>query len=99
MKASESVVIGKKHYHWDCAETKQKVKECIDLYIERVNDKSRYPIATKIINNLVFSSEVPIDFILKKINSSGNYYADKPAYVLYGLKKLFWEKEIFYGGE
>ena len=34
VKSSESVVVGKKHYHWDCAETKQKIKECVDLYME-----------------------------------------------------------------
>ena len=94
VKSSESVVVGKKHYHWDCAETKQKIKECVDLYMEYIEDKTQYPMAVRIINNLVFKNMIPVDFILKNITSSRRYYSDKPVYVLYGLRKLFWEKEF-----
>ena len=94
VKASEAVIVGKKHYHWDCAETKQKIKECADLYIGYIEDKAQYPMVIKIINNLVFKNNIPVDFILKNIMSSGTYYSDKPVYVLYGLRKLFWEKEF-----
>ena len=93
VKASESVVINKKHYHWDCAAMKQEIKECADLYMECIEDKSQYPVATRIINTLVFKSKVPVEFILGNIKSSKLYYADKPVQVLYGLRKLFWEKE------
>ena len=82
VKSSESVVVGKKHYHWDCAETKQKIKECVDLYMEYIEDKTQYPMAVRIINNLVFKSMIPVDFILKNITSSRRYYSDKPVYVL-----------------
>ena len=94
VKASESVVINKKHYHWDCAEMKQKIKECVDLYMENIEDKTQYPIAVRTINTLIFKNKVPVDFILNKLMSSGKYYSDKPVYVLYGLRKLFWEKEF-----
>lgn len=94
VKSTESVVISKKHYHWDCAEAKQKIKECVDLYMEYVEDKTQYPIATKIINNLVYKNKIPVDFILNNIMSSQRYYASKPVYVLYGLRKLFFEKEF-----
>lgn len=94
VRSSESVVVGKKHYHWDCAETKQKIKECADLYMEYIEDKTQYPMAVKIINNLVFKSKIPVDFILKNIMFQQRYYSDKPVYVLYGLRKLFWEKEF-----
>lgn len=93
VKASESVVINKKHYHWDCATKKQEIKECADLYMECIEDKSQYPAAIRIINTLVFKSKVPIEFILKNIKSSKLYYADKPVQILYGLRKMFWEKE------
>lgn len=94
VKASESVVVGKKHYHWDCAETKQKIKECVDLYMENIEDKTQYPTVVKVINTLVFKNMIPIDFILKKLTTSQKYYSDKPIYVLYGIRKLFWEKEF-----
>lgn len=94
VKKSEAVMIGKKHYHWDCAAMKQEIKECIDLYMENIEDKTQFPIATKIINNLVFKNQVPVEFIKKNIITSGLYYKGKPVYVLYGLRKLFWEKEF-----
>lgn len=94
VKTSESVVINKKHYHWDCAELKQKIKECADLYISYVEDKSRYPTVVRIINTLVLKNGVPVDYILQQISYSGAYYADKPVHILYGLRKLFWMKEM-----
>ena len=36
--ASESVVIGKKHYHWDCATLKQEIQDCANTYIEYTED-------------------------------------------------------------
>lgn len=94
VKSSESVVINKKYYHWDCATIKQEIQDCVNTYMECIEDKTQYPIAVKIINTLVFKNEVPIDFIKKQIEASKRYYADKPVYVLYGIRKLFWEKEF-----
>lgn len=94
VKASEAVVINNKHYHWDCAAMKQEIKDCVDAYMECIEDKTQYPIVVRTINTLVFKNEVPTDFILKKIKASKSYYANKPVYVLYGLRKLFWEKEF-----
>lgn len=94
VKASEAVVVGKKHFHWDCAAMKQDVKDCIDMYMDNMEDKSLFPIATKILNTLVFQNQIPVDFIKRNISASGAYYRDKPVYVLYGLRKLFWEKEF-----
>ena len=94
VKSSESVVINKKHYHWDCAVTKQEIKDCVDEYMNYIEDKTKYPIVTRIINTLVFKNRVPTDFILKNIKLSKQYYIGKPVQILYGLKKLFWEKEF-----
>lgn len=94
VKASESVVINKKHYHWDCAAIKQEIKDCADLYIEYIDDKTQYPVVMRIINTLVFKNRVPVEFIMKNIKSSKNYYSNKPVQILYGLRKLFWEKEF-----
>lgn len=94
VKSSESVVINKKHYHWDCAAIKQEIQDCVTAYMECIQDKTKYPIVVRIINTLVFKNQVPVEFILKNINASKSYYLDKPVYVLYGLRKLFWEKEF-----
>ena len=94
VKSSESVVINKKHYHWDCAAMKQEIQECVDTYMGYIEDQTQYPMVTRIINTLVFKSKVPVDFILKKIQLNKQYYTDKPVQILYGLRKLFWEKEF-----
>lgn len=95
--ASESVVIGKKHYHWDCAALKQEVQDCANTYIEYTGDKTQYPMVMRILNTMVFKNRVPIEFIKKKIENSQSYYNDKPVYALYGIRKIFWEKEV--GGD
>lgn len=92
--ASESVVIGKKHYHWDCATLKQEIQDCANTYIEYMEDKTQYPMAMRILNTMVFKNQVPIEFIKRKIESSKTYYKDKPVYALYGIRKIFWEKEM-----
>lgn len=90
----ESVIINKKHYHWDCAGMKQEIKDCVDMYMSYKNDKTQYPIVCKIINTMVFKNRVPIEFIRKNIESSKSYYSGKPVQILYGIRKLFWEKEF-----
>ena len=92
--ASQSVVIGKKHYHWDCAALKQEIQDCAQTYIGYIDDKSQYPIVLRIINTMVFKNSIPIDFIKKKIEHSQTYYKNKPVYALYGIRNLFWEKEM-----
>lgn len=92
VKASEAVVINKKHYHWDCAATKQEIKECADLYMEYIEDKTQFPIVMRTINTLVFKNKVPTEFIMNNIKHGRQYYSDKPVQVLYGLRKLFWER-------
>lgn len=73
---------------------KQEIKECADAYMECIEDKTQYPVVMRIINTLVFKNKVPIDFIKKNIEHSKLYYSDKPVQILYGLRKLFWEKEF-----
>ena len=84
----------KKHYHWDCAERKQKIKECAELYMANVEDKKQYPVVLKTINTLVFKYRVPIDYIIRQISNSSEYYKGKPVYALYGLRTLFWTREF-----
>lgn len=92
VSSAESVVINRKHYHWDCAAIKNEIKDCADAYINYVEDKALYPVACRIINNLVFKYKIPIEFIKKNIDLSKEFYSKKPVQVLYGMRKLFWEK-------
>lgn len=92
--ASQSVVISKKHYHWDCAALKQEIQDCANTYIGYMDDKALYPVALRIINTMVFKNNVPIDFVKRKIEYSQSYYRNKTVYALYGIRNLFWEKEM-----
>lgn len=94
ISSEESVIIGKKHYHWDCASLKNEIQDCAQLYVSYIEDKSKYPIVIKIISTMVFKNLVPIDYIKNKIEYSRLYYKGKPVYALYGIRKLFWEKEM-----
>lgn len=94
VSASESVDVGRSHYHWDCAELKQKIKDCVDTYMNCVEDKSVFPAATRIINILVFNYKIKPEFIQNNIATSKKYYSNKPVHVLYGLRKLYWEKSM-----
>ena len=95
VKASESVVINKKHYHWDCAGIKQEIQDCVNSYMECIDDKTQYPIAVRTINTLVFKNGVPIDFIKKKIESSKIYYSNKHQYKYYmDLENYFGKKNL-----
>ena len=94
VKASESVVINKRRYHWDCAGMKQEIQDCVATYMDCIEDKTQYPMVVRTINTLVFKNQVTIDFIKKKIEPSKLYHSSKPVQVLYGLRKLFWEKEF-----
>ena len=94
VKSSESVVISKKHYHWDCALKRQEIKDCVDLYMSYREDQSQYPMATRIINTIIYKSNVPVDFVMRQIESGKKYYVDRPPQALYGIRKIFWEREF-----
>lgn len=98
VKASEAVVVGKKHYHWDCAATKQEIEEIRNTYIERIDNEVSFPVLSKVLNDLVFKYSMDIDYIRYAIN----YYADyktkvkSPFTLLYlrnnDFMKKKWEK-------
>ena len=93
VSASEAVVINKKYYQWDCAATKKEIQQCAQSYVEYTGNKDQYPIVIRIINTMVFKNNVPIDFISKRIDLGKDYYIGKPVYLLYGIRKLYWEHD------
>lgn len=92
--SDDSVIIGNRHYHKDCADIKRKITDCAKLYMEYIDDKTKYPIVLRIINTLVFKNRVPVDYILKQLPKSMNYFKDKPVHVLYGIKTAYWTKDF-----
>ena len=94
VSSEESVLIGNRHYHKDCAEIKRRIIECAELYMSYIEDKTQYPIVLRIINTLTFNNRVPIEYTYRSIANSKTYYSDKPVYVLYGIRKTFWTYEF-----
>lgn len=72
VKSSESVIVGKKHYHWDCAATKQEIEEIRSTYYEKIDNDVNFPALSKVLNDLVFKYGLEIDYIKFAVN----YYAD-----------------------
>ena len=72
---------------------KNKVKDCVDLFMTLMEDITQRPTVTRIINNLIFSKKIPPEFVFDKIKASSNYYKNKPVYALYGIRTL-WVKEV-----
>ena len=85
--------MAKNHYHWDCAAIKQEIQDSAQTYAEYSGDKTQYPLAISRNHYFGFQNQVPIDYIKKRMEYSKLYYKNKPAYVLYGIRKLYWEKE------
>ena len=73
---------------------KQEIADCVNTYMNYIEDKTKYPIAYRAINTMVFKNRVPIEYIKKNIESSKLYYSQKPVQVLYGIRKLFYEQEF-----
>lgn len=94
VSSEESVLIGNRHYHKDCAEIKRRIIECAELYMSYIEDKTQYPTVLRIINTLTFKNKVPIEYTYRSIANSKTYYSDKPVYVLYGIRKTFWTHEF-----
>jgi hypothetical protein len=72
VKRSEAVVVGRRHYHWDCAAMKQELEEIRNIYAERIDANVSFPILSKVLNDLVFKYEVDIGYLKFAVN----YYAE-----------------------
>ena len=72
VKNSESVIIGNKHYHWDCAMTKQEIKEIRKTYFEKIDKDANFQVLSKVLNDLIFKYNLEIDFVRFAVE----YYAN-----------------------
>jgi hypothetical protein len=62
------VVVGKKHYHWDCAALRQEIEELRNIYWNRIDNKATYSVLSKVLNDLVFKYGLETDYIKFAIN-------------------------------
>ena len=69
---NEAVIISGKYYHWDCAQVKNDIQELRDIYINRIDQKVKIPVLVKVLNDLVFKYNQPIEYIKYALK----YYGD-----------------------
>lgn len=94
VKRPNAVVINKKWYHKDCADMLKTIKKLTYMYTDYFDDTSRYPMAYHIITILATKNKVPLDYIYKMIKGHKKYYSERSVYALYGIRNMFWEKEM-----
>jgi hypothetical protein len=65
-KVSElnSVIVGKRRFHIDCANIKVIIDEIKDLYIEKINKHESAVKILGVINQMVFTKQIDPNFIL-----------------------------------
>jgi len=62
--ASEAVIVGNRRYHIQCAETREKLNEMRDLYIDNIDKNVAIVELVSVLNQLIFTKNVNIDYML-----------------------------------
>ena len=61
---SESVQVGKRRYHKDCADLYSKIEQIKRIYFDYIDDKCDYVQVVGVINNLIFVKGYDADFVM-----------------------------------
>ena len=59
----ESVMVGKRRYHKDCAELHAKIEVIKRIYFDHLDNKSDYVVVVGVINNLIFSKGYDAEYV------------------------------------
>lgn len=94
VKSPNAVVLNKKWYHADCAKMHKSIQRLAYMYTSFFENKDRYPLAYTVISNMAINSQVPLDYIYKMIKGHGKFYRERQVYALYGIRTMFWTKEM-----
>lgn len=60
----EAVKVGSQYYHKDCYETKEQIKEIIDLFVKNVNPNPVYAQLQAVIKQIVFTRGIGSEYLL-----------------------------------
>ena len=60
---NEAVIDKGKYYHWDCLQVRNDIRELRDLYINGIDRNAKIPVLSKVLNDLVFKYDQPIEYI------------------------------------
>jgi hypothetical protein len=64
VKEEDSVIIGNKHLHKECAEIKSKIDTLKDLYYDEIDKNVKFVELVGVLNNIVFKKGVSPDYMI-----------------------------------
>lgn len=64
LNKDEAVKIGNQYFHKDCLQTKNEIKEIIDLFVKHINPNPVYSQLQATIKNIVFTQGLGSQFLL-----------------------------------
>lgn len=84
--ANESVTVGKRRYHKECAELHTKIERIKRIYFDYIDDKSDYVQVVGVINNLIFTKKYDVDYVEFTMKYSAVYGRNiKSPYILHKI--------------
>jgi hypothetical protein len=95
----DSVIVGKRRFHIDCAEVKGYIDTLKDMYFDHIDEKANYVEVLSVINNIVFTKGVDPRFMIFALQYIINVKARlKSPYSLHYLPNnqrivKLWQKE------
>jgi hypothetical protein len=98
--ASEAVNVGNRKYHKECSETREKINEIRDLYIDNIDKSVTIPELVGVINRIIFDKKFDVEYMLFAMkNVIRRKLRIKSPYTLYYVadnKQIIklWEMEI-----
>ena len=60
---NECVAVGKRRYHKECANMRDKIEIIKRIYFDFIDDKSDYVQVVGVINNLIFEKKYDVDYV------------------------------------
>ena len=61
---SEMTRIGKRYWHKDCAEIKDKIDIAKKYYFDYIDDKNEYKVVVGVLNNIIFKKHYSPDLVI-----------------------------------
>jgi hypothetical protein len=60
----DSVIVGKRRFHKDCAQMKEYIDEIKDLYFDYIDKDADYKVVLSVINNMIFKKGIDPEYFL-----------------------------------
>lgn len=93
---SESVLVGKRRFHKECAELREQIERIKRIYFDHIDNKSDYVQVVGVVNHLIFKKGYSADYIeFLLMYLSIFYYNLKSPYALHRIAENSFIKEKY----